>query len=59
MTFMRVKDGKLDPTDSYQSEWIGTAGDRITVLEASGTPLAGIVGRYNAFECRGMGLILK
>ena len=23
VTFMKVKDGKLDPTDKYESDWVG------------------------------------
>jgi V8-like Glu-specific endopeptidase len=59
VTFMRVADGKLDPSDSYQSDYFGnTAGNR-TILGGDGTPVIGICGRSNQSDCSGIGLLLK
>jgi hypothetical protein len=58
LTFMRVKDGKLDPTDSYESDWIGNRnGGRETPLKGDGTPVIGIVGKANDKDCVGLGLV--
>ncbi|MBI2806216.1 MAG: trypsin-like peptidase domain-containing protein [Planctomycetes bacterium] len=61
VNFMRVKDGKLDLDDSYQSRWIGVKTTfRQTTLEGDGTPIVGIVGKTNARgTCSGLGLLLK
>ena len=50
LVFMRVKsDGRLDPTDSYTTEWIGLPTGRPTqTLGGSGAPIIGIYGRHGA-----------
>ncbi len=59
-TFMKVTDGKLDPTDKYESEWVGTdEKKKPTRLGGDGTPVVGIVGKSNAKEMTGMGLLFK
>ena len=59
VTFMRVADGKLDPSDSYQSDYFGnTAGTR-SILGGDGTPVIGISGKSNQNDCTGIGLLLK
>ncbi len=51
VTFMKVTDGKLDPTDKYESEWVGTdEKKKPTRLGGDGTPVIGIVGKSNAKE---------
>lgn len=46
VTFMKIVDGKLDPKDAYESEWVGGKGGRAPVtLGGDGTPVVGIVGR--------------
>jgi hypothetical protein len=46
LTFMRIKGDGLDPTDSYESPWMGgKKGDgKPTVLAGDGTPVIGIFG---------------
>jgi hypothetical protein len=58
VTFMRVLVGKLDPSDSYQSDWIGDrTGGSETTLKGDGTPIIGIVGKASDKECTGIGLL--
>jgi S1-C subfamily serine protease len=46
ITFMRIVDGKLDPKDSYESEWVGTNERKPpTKLGGDGTRVIGIVGK--------------
>jgi hypothetical protein len=61
VTFMRVKGAALDPMDSYTSPWIGdlTGGNGPTLLTGNGVPIVGIIGRHNARECAGIGLLKK
>ena len=60
VTFMKVSNGVLDPTDSYESEWVGTTEKKKpTKLGGDGTPVVGIVGKTNAKEMTGMGLLFK
>ena len=58
VTFMRIKDGKLDPTDSYESQWIGDkTGGSETSLQGDGTPVIGVIGKANKKDCMGLGLV--
>jgi hypothetical protein len=51
-------DGKLDPSDSYVSEWIGhPAGKSITAIDSRGAKVIGIQGRKAAI-LDAVGLIL-
>ena len=61
VTFMKVVDGKLDPKDSYESEWVGgMGGGRGPDKVGDGTPVVGVVGKTNARdEVTGLGLLLK
>jgi predicted Zn finger-like uncharacterized protein len=60
VTFMKVKGTKLDPTDSYDSDWIGgTGGNGPTKLGGDGSAVVGIVGRENEKDATGLGLLLK
>jgi hypothetical protein len=46
VVFMRVKDGKLDPKDSYESAWIGgeDGGNPKTKIGGTGDPVVGFTG---------------
>jgi len=60
VTFMRVKGDRLDPTDRYDSEYVGSDEKKpLTRLGGDGTPVVGIVGKTNARDLTGMGLLLK
>lgn len=59
VTFMRLKGDRLDPDDSYKSEFIGGMGGSPTVLGGDGTPVIGIIGKSNKDDCTGIGLLLK
>ncbi len=60
VTFMKVADGKLDPKDAYESEWVGTDEKKTpTKLGGDGTPVVGIVGKSNPRDLTGMGLLFK
>lgn len=55
VVFMRVKGRKLDPTQTYQSDWIGGGNDG-TRLGCDGDPVVGIFGGAGT-EVDGLGLI--
>jgi len=58
LTFMKVKDGKLDKNDSYQSEWIGNPeGGAEKQLGGTGQNVIGIHGK-NGMNIHGVGLVL-
>jgi S1-C subfamily serine protease len=60
ITFMKVVDGKLDPRDAYESEWIGgKGGGGPEKLTGNGTPVVGIVGKVNDKDVTGLGLLFK
>ena len=49
LIYMRVKNGRLNPDDTYRSEWIGgRRGNPETLCAANGHPLIGIYGRKGA-----------
>jgi hypothetical protein len=59
--FMKVKaDGKLDPTDSYDSPWAGSPLDGSQVkLDGGGAPAVGIAGRTGGRGLTGFGIVTK
>jgi hypothetical protein len=61
VTFMKViAGGRLDPQDSYESDWIGgMGGGGPERLGGDGSPVIGIIGRANAKDMTGLGLLLK
>jgi S1-C subfamily serine protease len=60
LTFMKVVNGKLDPADSYESEWVGWNGPVPAVKAASdGTPVVGLTGRANDKDLVGLGVLFK
>jgi hypothetical protein len=58
--FMKISGTRLDPTDSYQSQWIGgQGGGPPTKYGGDGTPVIGIIGKKNRNrELTGLGLML-
>jgi hypothetical protein len=60
ITFMKVRDGRLDPSDKYESDWIGGyGGGGPDKLAGDGTPIIGIVGKSNNKDATGLGLLFK
>lgn len=61
ITFMRINGNVLDPADAYTSAWIGdrTGGSGPTVLGGDGTQIVGIIGKRNARDCNGLGLLKR
>jgi hypothetical protein len=60
VTFMKVTDGKLDPKDSYKSDFVGSnQGKPLIKIGGDGTPVIGIVGKSNGKDMTGMGLLFK
>lgn len=60
VTFMKVKDGKLDPKDSYDSKYVGSDEKKaLTKIGGDGTPVVGIVGKANDKDLTGFGLMFK
>jgi hypothetical protein len=60
LTFMKVKDGKLDPSDAYESDWVGYSGNkRPTRIGGDGTLVIGVVGRGSERQVNGFGLLFK
>ena len=59
VTFMKVADGKLDPADSYESEYVGSGQKKPLTKIGGGTPVIGIVGKSNAKDLTGFGLLLQ
>ena len=58
VTFMKIADGKLDPKDAYESEWIGGKGGGGPVkIGGDGTLVVGILVKANAKDVSGFGLI--
>ena len=45
ITFMKIKGRTLDPTDSYQSEWIGSDQANAKLLTGGGQPFIGLMGQ--------------
>ncbi|NQT87610.1 protein kinase, partial [bacterium] len=54
--FMRVKDGALDPNDTYKSPWVGGGGGGGTQLGGTGRLIVGIQGRRGN-EVDALGLV--
>lgn len=61
VTFMKVTpDGRLDPSDAYESNWIGGRGGGPPMrLDGNGTPVIGVIGRANMRDMTGLGLLLR
>ena len=60
MTFMKVDGDRLDPTDSYEAEYVGgPGGGGPNRVGGDGSPVVGVIGKRNAKEVGGLGLLLK
>ncbi len=60
VTFMKLGKNKLDPTDRYESEWVGGPGGfREERIGGNGALITGIVGTENQKDCTGLGLSLN
>src|SRR5262245_2495615 len=58
LLYMRVKDGHLDRTDHYTSEWVGSSdGGTERYTDGRGRPVAGVFADGNREQARGIGLI--
>jgi hypothetical protein len=60
VTFMAIDGQKLNPIDSYDSDWIGGKGGNERSIGGDGTPVIGIYGRAHERDgvTNGLGLIL-
>jgi hypothetical protein len=56
VTFMRMKDGKLDPQDSYESDWVGDRTGGEAVIRGNGAPVVGIAGNQDGEKICALGL---
>ncbi len=57
-TFMRMKNGRLDPLDAVESDWIGDRkGGGETTVGDDGAPVAGIAGSQDEEHISALGLI--
>jgi hypothetical protein len=60
LTFMKIKEGRLDPNDSYESEWVGWNGNkRPRRITGDAKPAVGIAGRGSDRELNGLGLLFQ
>jgi hypothetical protein len=59
VTFMRVAGNRLDPSDAYESEWVGntTGGGGPKRLSGDGAPAVGLLGRQNKERVTAIGLL--
>jgi hypothetical protein len=59
ITFMRFKDGQLDPGDSYTTDWLGDPrGGGLGTASGEGKLIVGIHGRSNGREINALGLLV-
>jgi hypothetical protein len=61
VTFMKVVGDRLDPKDSYESEWVGNPKSRWApqLLGGKGVPIVGLLGRQNGGRPCAIGLLFK
>ncbi len=60
VTFMKLAEGKLDTTDSYESDWAGGKGGGGPVkVSGDGVLITGVAGKANPKDVSGIGLLLK
>ena len=57
--FMRIAGARLDPADSYESEWIGASGGSETALAGDGAALVGVIGRTLPTRVGGFGVMVR
>jgi hypothetical protein len=59
LVFMKLKNGRLDPDDSYTSNWLGDPrGGGSGSASSDGRPVIGIHGRTNGREVNMLGLVV-
>ncbi|MHC5541611.1 hypothetical protein ACYOEI_25600, partial [Singulisphaera rosea] len=59
VVFMKFKDGRLDPADSYLSPWLGDPrGGNLASVSGDGKLVSGIHGRSNGREINALGLVV-
>jgi hypothetical protein len=59
LVFMRFKEGKLDPSDSYTSSWLGDPrGGGAGTATGAGKLVVGLQGRSNGREINALGLVV-
>lgn len=59
VSFRRISDGKIDPSDSSQSDFVGGVGGNRSILGGNTAPAIGIIGKSNQKDCTGIGLLIK
>src|SRR5579872_1540613 len=60
LLFMRFEDGKLEPRDCYESDWVGYVGKKtVSTIGGYGSPAVGIAGRGSDSEVNGLGLVFQ
>ena len=60
ITFMKVVDGNLDATETYDSDFVGSDENKPTMrIGGSGKSVIGIVGKSNNKDMTGMGLLFE
>jgi hypothetical protein len=60
ISFMKIVEGKLDPKDSYESEYVGSDEKKtLTKIGGEGTIVVGIVGKSNDKDMTALGLLFK
>jgi hypothetical protein len=57
-TFMRIDKDRLNPSDAYESDWVGSKrGGRQKRFGGDGAPVVGIIGKENSKDLIGIGLL--
>ncbi|HVS35323.1 MAG TPA: hypothetical protein VMS17_07045, partial [Gemmataceae bacterium] len=56
VTFMRIKDGKLDPQDSYESDWVGEKRGGEGTIGGEGAPVVAVIGNQDSEKICALGL---
>jgi hypothetical protein len=61
LTFMKVKDGKLDPSDSHESDWAGAGQNEANAvrLDGGGRPAVGLCGKTDARHLIAIGPVFR
>lgn len=59
LVFMKVKDGRLDPNDAYQSDWLGDSkGGGEETVSGDGRLVVGLHGRAGKGEVNALGIVV-
>jgi hypothetical protein len=58
VTFMKINKDCLDPSDKYESDWLGGKGGAPeTTVSGDGKPAVGILGRSGVKDLSAMGIV--